>query len=96
MSELVLCSAAEADYSDAFCWYADQRLGLAEQFEAQFSLTLDAIAIDPARYPKCDERHHFALMRQFPYQVIFRQHELRWVVIAVAHVARATEFWDNR
>jgi hypothetical protein len=53
MVDLIVCSAAEADYSEA-------------------------------------------LMRRYPYQVIFRRHADQLVVIAVAHAARKPKYWADR
>lgn len=80
MNELVVCSAAEAEYADALSWYSERSVQGAERFDAEFDQALETIASDPERFPRCDERHHYYLMRHFPYQLIFH-----WVVIAVAH-----------
>ncbi len=96
MIDLVVCSAAEADYTEALSWYAERSIQAAERFDAEFDLALKTIAADPQRFPKCDERHHFYLMRDFPFQLIYRQHEEHWVVIAVAHTARQPGFWLGR
>jgi len=56
----------------------------AERFDAEFGQAMRTIASDPERFPKCDERHHYYLMRHFPYQIIYRQHQDHWVVIPLA------------
>jgi plasmid stabilization system protein ParE len=96
MIELVVSSAAEGDYSDALSWYAERSVQAAERFDADFDEALRTIASDPERFPHCDDRHHFYLMQQFPYQVIYRQHGTQWVVIAVAHTARQPRYWSRR
>jgi plasmid stabilization system protein ParE len=96
MIDLVVCSAAEAEYVDALCWYAERSASAAERFDAEFDLALQTIASDPERFPKCDEHHHHYLMRHFPYQIIYRQHQDHWVVIAVAQTARKPNYWSGR
>jgi len=68
MIDLVICSAAEGEYAEALAWYAERSVQAAERFDADFDQALEKIASDPARFPRCDERHHFYLMRHFPYQ----------------------------
>ena len=96
MIDLIVSSAAEGDYADALSWYAERSVHAAERFDADFDKALMAIASDPERFPQCDERHHFYLMRYFPYQVIYRQHGRHWVVIAVSHTARKPRSWSDR
>jgi len=96
MIELVVCSAAEDEYADALAWYAERSVQAGEQFESEFDHALRTIASDPGRFPRCDDRHQFYLMRRFPYQIIYRQHTDHWVVIAVAHTARRPRYWSAR
>jgi len=96
MIDLVVCSAAEGDYAEALSWYAERSIHVAERFDAEFDHALKAIASDPERFPRCDERHRFYLMRHFPYQIIYRPHKDHWVAIAVAHTARKPRYWSDR
>ena len=96
MIDLVVCSAAEDEYVDALTWYAERSVEAAELFDAEFDQALQSIRSDPERFPQCDNRHHYYLMRHFPYQITFRQHQDHWVVIAVAHTARKPNYWSAR
>ena len=96
MIDLVICSAAEGEYAEALAWYAERSAQAAERFDADFDQAMETIASDPTQFPRCDERHHFYLMRHFPYQIIYRQHRDHWVVIAVAHTARKPRYWWGR
>ena len=96
MIDVIVSSAAEGDYADALTSYAERNVQAAERFEDEFDQALKVIASDPGRFPRCDERHRFYLMRHFPYQVIYRQHRDHWVVIAVAHTARTPRYWSQR
>ena len=91
MIDLVVCSAAEVDYAEALSWYAERSVQVAERFDVEFDQALETIASDPERFPRCDERHSYYLMRRFPYQIIYRQHLDHWVVIAVAHTAQSPD-----
>lgn len=68
MIELVVCSTAEDEYADALTWYAERSVQAAERFDAEFDQALQTIATDPQRFPRCDDRHHYFLMRDFPYR----------------------------
>jgi plasmid stabilization system protein ParE len=96
MVDLLVSSAAEADYTDALLWYAERSVQAADLLDVEFDRALNVIAADPERFPLCDERHRYYLMRRFPYQVIYRRHEDHWVVIALAHTARAPGYWSDR
>ncbi len=37
MVDLILCSAAERDYTEALCWYAERSVPAAEGFQDEFS-----------------------------------------------------------
>lgn len=96
MTEVVVSSAAERDYTEALCWYAERSSQAAERFDLEFDLAMQAIASNHLRFPKCDQRHRYYLMRHFPFQVVFREHDHKLVIIAVAHTSREPRFWDTR
>jgi toxin ParE1/3/4 len=96
MAELRITSAVEQDYAEALTWYAERDVRAAENFDAEMDRAIQSISEDPGRFPRCDDRHHFYLMRRFPYQLIFREAGDHWVVIAIAHTSRKPRFWANR
>ena len=68
----------------------------AADYDAEFDRALLAIRDDPRRFPHCDERHSFYLMRSFPFQIIFRCVEDEIQVVAVAHTSRKPGYWYDR
>ena len=96
MTDVVVSSAAERDYTEALCWYAERSIQAAERFDTEFDLAIQTIASDPDRFPKCDDRHRYYLMRHFPFQVIYREQGDVLVIIAIAHTSREPRFWDSR
>ena len=96
MNDLLICSAAENEYAEALFWYAERSIQVAERFDAEFDQALLTIANDPERFPRCDDRHQYYLMRDFPFQIIYRQQHEHWVVIAIAHTAREPAYWSTR
>jgi plasmid stabilization system protein ParE len=97
MAELLIGDGAEEDYTASLIWYAERSTRAAEDFEAEFARALEAIAAHPDRYPLCDDRHRFYLLKRFPFQVIYRPaaHE-RWLIVAVAHAGRQPGYWSSR
>jgi plasmid stabilization system protein ParE len=96
MVDLVICSAAAGDYAEALTWYVARSTQAAEGFEAEFAEALNTIAADPQRFPLCDSRHRYYLMRHYPFQIIFREYHRDFVVIAVAHTKRQPGYWADR
>ena len=96
MTDVVVSTAAEGDYAEALSWYAERSVDAAEHFDEELDRALRSIASDPERFPRCDKRHRYYLMRRFPFQIIYRQYEDRVVVIAVAHTARKPVYWSER
>jgi plasmid stabilization system protein ParE len=96
MARLLITSAAEQDFTEALCWYAERSRRAAEGFEAEFDGALESIAADPHSFPLCDERHRYYLLRRYPFQVIYREHENELLIVAVAHAKRKPGYWANR
>jgi plasmid stabilization system protein ParE len=96
MSKARVISAAESDFTEALCWYAERSQRAAERFDAEFDKAMATIGADPRRFPYCDERHRFYLMDRYPYQVIYREEHDEVVVIAVAHAKRKPGYWAGR
>ena len=77
-------------------WYAERSVEAANDFDAEFDRTLEQIAADPERFPMCDLRHRYFLLRRFPFRIIFRRVRHDVLVIAVAHNSRFPDYWANR
>jgi len=96
MADVILCSAAEIDYTESLCWYAERSIDAANDFDVELGHALASIASDPQRYPKCDDRHQFFLMRRYPFRIIYRMARDHIVVIAIAHASRSPDYWKSR
>ena len=73
MDEVLVAEAAEEEYTASLAWYAARNPQAAEEFEAEIALALRAIAEHPERYPLCDDRHRFLLLKRYPFQIIYRK-----------------------
>jgi plasmid stabilization system protein ParE len=98
MGKVLIGQGAEDDYAESLRWYAERSKPAADGFEAEFARALEAIAANPDRYPLCDDRHRFYLLKRYPFQVIYRKtaDEDLLIVVAVAHTSRRPDYWSKR
>lgn len=96
MAKVIICSAAEVDYIESLTWYAERSVDAANEFDVEFDRALTQIAADPERFPLCDARHRFFLLRRFPFRIVYRMAHEDVVVIAVAHGSRTHAYWVDR
>lgn len=96
MAEVFVSSAAEQDYTDAFCWYAERNVTLAEVFETAVNTAFTMIGNDPLRFPVCDDRHRYYHLQRFPFQIIYRHSNADVTIVAIAHTSRSPNFWEQR
>ena len=91
-----IITVAEREFTASLCWYAERSSQAAADYDAEFDRALLAIRDDPKRFPQCDARHSFYLMRSFPYQIIFRFTENEIYVVAVARTSREPGYWHDQ
>lgn len=96
MANVVILSAAEADYVASLTWFAERSIEAANAFDVEFDQALQQIASDPERFPSCDSRHRYYLLRRFPFRIIYRVVRSDIVIIAVAHGSRSPDYWVDR
>jgi plasmid stabilization system protein ParE len=96
MAEVVFHADAEAEYQSALAWYQARSVRAAARFEAAVEQAVAEVAANPGQYPKCDERHHFRLLRRYPYSLIYRVDREQVRVVAVAHSRRLPGYWSGR
>ena len=94
--ELQFHPEAEAEYLQAFHWYEDRSPTAALRFEAEIERVLEQIRIGPEVFPRYDETHRFAVVRRFPYSVVYRTPSDHLYVVAVAHSSRLPGYWQER
>ncbi|MCA9214376.1 MAG: type II toxin-antitoxin system RelE/ParE family toxin [Planctomycetales bacterium] len=96
MTRVVVCSAAEGEYTHSLRWYADRSPAAADAFDNEFDRALSEISANPSRFPHCDSEHQFYLMKRYPFRIIYRVGESEVLIIAVAHTSRDPEYWKGR
>jgi plasmid stabilization system protein ParE len=93
---LALSPAAEDDLHDAAAWYDAQQPGLGDTFLRSVEASFARIQRLPRSFPADEAGVHSALLRRFPYAVLFRIQEKRIEVIAVWHGHRDPKGWRAR
>ena len=74
---LALSPAAEDDLHDAAAWYDAQQPGLGDEFLRSVEASFTRVQQLPSSFPADESGVHSALLRRFPYAVLFRVGEKR-------------------
>lgn len=91
-----LTPEAESDLAEAFGYYEAQLSGLGLEFletvEHQFELILE----NPAQYQVLHNQVRRAVVRRFPYAILYLVETEAVIVLAVEHQARDPDRWKRR
>lgn len=93
---VVLTPLARAEYVEAVDWYARQGPGLAKRIRADFRAVRLRIVANPLQFPAAIRDTRRALLRDFPYVVIFRLSGDVAEVIAFFNTSRDPREWQRR
>jgi plasmid stabilization system protein ParE len=96
MADVTFLPAAEADYQAAVAWYRARSPQAAAGFEAAVADGVQRIADNPELYGLVDDRHRRCLLRRYPYSLVYRVESAGVLVVAVAHSARSSSYWQSR
>ena len=93
---LVFRPEADLEINEAAEWYEASGQGLAVEFLRVLDACIESIRRDPLLYPMVRGEVRRAMLRRFPYSVIYAVHEDEIVVIACFHGQRDPKRWQNR
>jgi plasmid stabilization system protein ParE len=96
MPSIIFTPAARADLITALNWYETQAPHVIPQFRNTLRAALRRIAENPKQFPVEYRQTRRALLRRFPYFVVFRETEEGIYVIAVFHTSRNPITWQSR
>ena len=96
MAEIRFHPEAQEEYEAALAWYQARNPQAAARFEAEMERVLGLMGDSPEMCPEYDDDFRFAVLRRYPYSVVFQVLPTHLYVIAVAHGARATGYWHDR
>lgn len=87
---------AQGEIRAAFAWYEEKGPGLGHQFLISVDAVLERIRRHARSFPAIEGGMRKALVRRFPYALIFTLEGDRVVVLAVYHGQRRPRGWSDR
>ncbi|HEX5491378.1 MAG TPA: type II toxin-antitoxin system RelE/ParE family toxin [Candidatus Udaeobacter sp.] len=87
---------AEADIAEAALWYERRAVGLGAEFVRSVDACFAIISRQPDIFPVVYRQTRMALLRRFPYLVIYRVFPDFVSVVAVVHGRRHPRHWKTR
>ena len=96
MTALVVRPLAEADLDEAFAWYESRSGGLGVDFLRAVDACFAAIEATPLAYPVVYRGARRALLRRFPYAILYLLDGERLHVLACTHTSLHPRRWRQR
>jgi toxin ParE1/3/4 len=93
---LVLRPEATEEILAATEWYERRGRGLAAEFLRAVDAALASVQRNPLQHPIVHREMRRALLRRFPYAVIYAVSETEIVVLACVHGRQHTRRWQDR
>jgi plasmid stabilization system protein ParE len=87
---------AQAEYDAALAWYQARSPQAASRFEAEVEHFLGLIETSPELFPSYDDDHRFAVLKRFPYSIVYQVQPGQIYIVAVAHTSRSAGYWQGR
>lgn len=94
--DLRLRPEAEDELSEAMQWYEKKADGLGAEFLLAVEECLQTITRHPLAHPGVHKTVRRALLRRFPYEILYVVRSRRIVVLAVFHAKRDPKHWIGR
>jgi plasmid stabilization system protein ParE len=88
--------SAEAEFDETCLYYESQQQGLGEQFATEIEKTLDRIQLLPNAWQPLGKRTRRCQTKRFPYAVIYQIKDNEILIVAITHIRRELEHWQNR
>ncbi|MET0599436.1 MAG: type II toxin-antitoxin system RelE/ParE family toxin [Mesorhizobium sp.] len=96
MPRVFFTAAARADLDDALSWYGTRAPEMVPPLRAAIRATIARIGDNPKQFPVSPYQTRRALLRRFPYLIIFRETRFAIYVVAVFHMSRNPKIWQSR
>lgn len=94
--KVVLGESAKIELANAFEWYEVQQKGLGKKIAQALDITKKRISLFPEVNSEISNGIRRALIRGFPYGLIYSVQEDVIEIIAVAHLHREPMYWGGR
>ena len=93
---VVFGDAAKIELAETFDWYEVQQNGLGKRFVLALDLTKKRISAFPEISSEITTGIRRAVIKGFPYGLIYSIRKETIEIIAVAHLHREPMYWDGR
>jgi plasmid stabilization system protein ParE len=94
--ELVFKEEADQEITESFIWYEKQQLGLGELFLSEIDKGISLILSNPYQYAIRHNNKRAAVIKRFPFLIIYEIIENEIVIYAVFHSSRDPKIWKKR
>lgn len=92
---VVLGDAAKIEIENAIEWYELQQEGLGKRFALAFHSSVSVIRGFPSLNSELAKNIRRAIVKEFPYGIIYSVKSDFIEIIAVAHLHRRPMYWDD-
>ena len=94
--EVKLIEPAQIELEDAIEYYNIQSAGLGDRFFNEVLDMIEVIKIFPKAWTHISRNTRKAILKNFPYNLIYTIYHNKIYILAVAHQHREPEYWVNR
>lgn len=87
---LAIQEIAKEELKEAVSWYEEKQIGLGEDLNKEVTRKIEQIAKFPLRYPARRGYYRVALIKRFPYLIVYRYNKIKNLItiLAVYHTSR--------
>jgi len=94
---VIFSQAARQEVIEAQDWYLRESLSLARRFLAAFNAVVEQIVANPRQFPVVSKNIRRALLRRFPYALLFViESDDSVMILACFHSSRDPTHWQRR
>jgi plasmid stabilization system protein ParE len=93
---ITLTPEAEIDSDQGYFWYESRRVGLGREFLTTVDACLQSISRNPKMYQTVYKGYRKAVVRRFPYAVIYEETEAEIIVYSVFDCRQSPKKWRER
>ncbi|MFZ4800837.1 MAG: type II toxin-antitoxin system RelE/ParE family toxin [Chlorobium sp.] len=95
-NNIIFIPDAQDDMINAFDWYELQQAGLGNKFLFDIEYCLQRISFSPNMYLVVYKQYHRAVVKKFPYAVLYNNQHQTIVVYGVFHTSQHPDKWLSR
>jgi plasmid stabilization system protein ParE len=96
MRRLVFRLQARSEIAEAADWYEGQNVGLGAEFLRAVELAISSIGRNPEQYQRIRGRLRRAVLRRFPYSVVYVLSDDEIIIVGCTHGRRDPKRWQER